>query len=281
MSDENTQVVVDTATRAATPSELTPLEAVESLYSVVVPEDSSLEIIDVEAYVAPYRDRPRRKKGTTTLTTAASLSQLVNDHQADGTELYADWRARRIVAVFNDHHGGENGGPGWGDHRAVLALTHTPEWEKWLSRDGRLGSQVEFAEHIEDCSPTIMDPPAADLLELAQTFHANTAVEFKSQNRLSDGQVQLRYEETISARAGQSGQITIPLGFLLRFAVFDGSEPIEVGARLRYRLRDGKLSIGYVLDGIDTVVREAVERVVNEVERATTLTALRGTPRTA
>lgn len=268
------QVIVDVATRAAEPKEL---DAGGLLHAVVVPDGGRIEIIDTERRLAEYQDRPRRKLGTISLTDPASLARYVEHHKIEGTELYADWRAQRVTAVLNDH----DAEAGWGDHRAVLRLTPSPEWMKWTERDGQLGSQIDFAEHIEDCAPTIVDPSAADLLELAQSFHASTSVEFKSQNRLSDGQVQLRYEETITAKAGTTGQITIPPGFLIRLPVFDGSEPVEMAVRLRYRLRDGRLLIGYVLDGPDLVVREAVGQVVAGIESYCGVVALWGAPRSA
>lgn len=270
---DNTQAVIDVATEAAGPQ---PLDRDGQLCSVVTPAGGTLHVVDIEERLGRYRDTPRRKQGVVTLNTAASLVQYVATHRLDGTVLYADWQQARVIAVLNDH---DPGAPGWGDHRAVLALRKTPEWKSWLAHNGQLGSQVAFAEHIEDMAPTIVDPPAADMLELAQTFHASSSVDFTQQNRLTDGQVQLSYRETVAAKAGQSGQLTIPPTFLLRLAVFEGSEPVEVGVRLRYRLREGNLTIGYAIDGPELVEREAVERVVAEIEEGTELTALRGTPR--
>lgn len=273
MSEHDTQAVIDVATRATEPH---PLDKDGRFFSVVTPPNGSAKVIDLEDHLQKYADRPRRKEGTVQLTDAASLVAYVKAHKLPATAIYADWRNKRIVAVLNDH---ETGGPGWGDHQAVLTLTLTPEWCVWKQRDGVLSNQEEFAEHIEDHASDISEPPAADMLELAQTFHASSSVDFKSQTRLASGQVQLRYEETIQAKAGQSGNLTIPPGFLLLLSVFEGMDPVEISARLRYRLREGHLSIGYKLDRPDNAIRAAVDAVVAEIERATELVVLRGTPR--
>lgn len=273
MSDQDTQVVVDTATRAAAPTALDP-DA--ELYSVVVPEGAKHVLVDTEFLLAPYRDTPRRKKGQVGLTTPASLVQYVNAHKVDGTEIYADWRARKATAVLNDH---ATASAGWGDHRAVLTLQATPEWEAWTAQDGKYMSQTEFAEHIIDTTADVVDPPAADLLEMAETFSATKSVQFKSGNRLKDGQRQLHFVETIDASAGQGGNVTIPDAIKLVLAPFDGADQVEMGARIRYRIDGGNLRIGYVLDRPDLVLRTAFAAVMAGIEEQTAITALWGTPR--
>lgn len=115
--------------------------------------------------------------------------------------------------------------------------------------------------------------------ELRTPFVATKSVNFKSGSRLRDGQRQLTYVEVIDAQAGPAGNVTIPESILLRLAPFDGAEPVEMGARIRYRINDGALRIGYVLDRPDLVLRAAFADVVAGVEEQTGITALWGTPR--
>lgn len=264
------QVIVDTALAAADPHELLDDQA----YVIVVPDGAHSEIIDVDR--EERQDQPRRKRGTVQLVQAASLIAYVDDHdEHDGrTRLYADVKGQRVVAVLN----GPNAEPGWGDHKAILTLTTTPEWKRWTTRDGVIGEQVEFAEHIEDCLADIVDPPGADILELAQTFQATTAAEFKTGARLQDGRRQLTYVEEINASAGNSGEIEIPGEFTIAIAPIEGSEPVPMTARLRYRVGGGKLRIGYILHRPDVVLREAFDNVVASIEAGTGITAYHGTP---
>ncbi len=267
------QVIVDTATRAAEPRQLDDSAA---LYSVVVPDGAEHRVVDVQELVEKYNPHPRRKTGTVNLTTPASLAQYLNDHKTEGTEIYADWRARRAVAVLNDH---DEASAGWGDHQAVLRLQATPEWTRWTDLDNKYMSQAEFAEHIIDTTADVVEPPAADLLEMAETFSASKSVQFKSGHRLKDGQRQLTYVETIDASSGTHGNVTIPDAILLRLAPFDGADPVNISARIRYRIDGGNLRIGYVLDRPDLVLREAFATVVAGIEELTAVTALWGTAR--
>lgn len=273
MSDQNTQVIVDTALEAAKPIQIGP--EYSTLWSVVVPAGASSVVIDTEKLTESTKPTPRRKQGAVALTTPASLTQYLNTHKGDGTEVYADWRSRRATAVLNDH----GGRAGWGDHRAVLTLMATPEWTAWTALDGKWLSQEDFAEHILATASDVVSPSAADLMEMAETFVATKSVNFKSGSRLRDGQRQLTYVEVIEAQAGPAGNVTIPESILLRLAPFDGAEPVEMGARIRYRINDGALRLGYVLDRPDLVLRSAFAEVVAGVEEQTGITALWGTPR--
>lgn len=264
------EVIIDTAIRTAEPTELGEDQA----YAFVVPQGAKVEVVDVDR--EKRFDQPRRKRGTVHLTTADSLIAYVTDHDGkDGrTRLYADVDQRRVVGVLN----GPNADPGWGDHKAVLTLKTTPEWDRWVSLDGVIGDQVTFAEHLEDCLGDIAEPPGADLLELAQTFQATTSAEFRTGARLADGQRQLTYVEDIQASAGQGGDIAIPADFLLSLAPIEGSEPVVVKARLRFRVGNGQLRIGYILHRPDVVLREAFDNVLAKVETGTDITAYHGTP---
>jgi uncharacterized protein YfdQ (DUF2303 family) len=233
---------------------------------------SQRHIIDLERFLPA----PRRTRGAVELHTAGSLGAYVIRHKDEAaTTLYASEKDALVVAVLND---AEAFLPGWGDHRATLRLRQTDPWKHWHGSDGDLMSQTSFAEHIEAGLPEITDPPALDMLELAQTFEAATSVAFKSASRLADGQRALHYEETIEARAGQTGSIVIPKTLGLTIVPYEGSEPFELSARFRYRLNGGKLTLGYVLVRPNDVLRQAFEDALAAIERDTELTAFHGSP---
>lgn len=263
MSDA--QEIVDVATRATEPQPLDPTV----IYSVVLP-DGGHKVIDLDSFL----DAPRRKKGAVSIDTGDSLAQYVKAHAAAGTALFADMDGGAVTAVLNGH----SDQPGWGDHRATLRFRQTPAWDRWKSKDRQLLSQVAFAEHIEEGLGEVVEPPGAEMLELAQSFQAATKVNFKSSRMLDTGQRQLMYEETIDAKAGQKGEITIPKEFTLALAPYEGCAPYKVIARLRFRMKEGDLSLGYVLDRPNEVLRSAFDDEVVKVETATGLTAYRGRP---
>lgn len=263
------EVIVDTATRATEPHPVNP----DELYAIVTPEGGTLQVLELERHLPT----PNRKRGTTIHHTGPSLASYVAAHAVAGTALYADVEAHTVVAVINGHEAAP-GVAGWGDHRAVLTLRTTPAWDRWRGRDGKIGSQTDFAEHLEDGAGEIVDPPAAEMLELASTFQAAVKVNFRQATVLPSGQRQLTFEETIEANAGARGQIIIPPRFTLGIAPFEGTDPYRLEARLRFRLREGALTIGYILDRPDDVLRAAFGDVLASIENITLHTAYHGRP---
>lgn len=263
---DNAQSIIDTAVASADPAELDPAK----VYSVVVPNGGSVRVLDTDRFLSS----PRRKEGAVALLDAESFAAYVNRHETDDSLLYADPVHHTVTAVLNDH----GTGAGWRDHRAVLALARTTAWERWRSRSGLVGEQEKFAEHIEDSMADIAEPPAADLLELAQSFQATTKASFAQGMKLANGQRQFAYEETVDAKAGEKGRLTIPAEFLVVVAPFEGAEASTIAARLRYRLREGTLSIGYVLDRPEDFERAAFDATLAAIRVNTTATVLLGTP---
>ncbi len=248
-------VVAVLASKATKPHELRP--------GRLFAHPEAQHLIDLER----YNVRPHRRKGLVIALDAASFARLVTDLGPDDgrSAIYADIETPNVTAVLNDH----DAEAGWGDHRVVLPVVRTRQWQRWLARDGRIGDQVEFAQHIEDNLADIASPPGADLLELAQTFEAATSAEFTSGARLHDGSRQLRWVEKVEARAGQQGQINVPEKFTLVISPFEGSDQISVTARLRYRVRNGQLAIGYQLHQPEDVERAAFNSVVVVIGAAT------------
>jgi uncharacterized protein YfdQ (DUF2303 family) len=235
----------------------------EDYVGVVVPANGTLTQVDVRTIMDDRLPAPRRARGTVTLHTVDELATFVDEHyNASGTTVWVSEQQQSVVAVLNDH---SMDGTGWRDHRADLTLERSDQWKHWTNRDGTLGSQEAFAEHIEDGLAEIVRPDGADLLELAQSFHATTSATFRSARRLSSGEVKIVYDEEVQATAGQAGDLTIPDTFDLAMPVFIGEAPVHVVARLKYRLNQGNLTIGYRLVRPNEAVRETVQAIAERL----------------
>jgi uncharacterized protein YfdQ (DUF2303 family) len=171
--------------------------------------------------------------------------------------------------VFNDHGDDE---PGWKDHQAIFDCKKSDEWNTWMGSNAKQMSQVAFAEFIENNLPNIVDPKAADMLEISRTLEAKKKVNFASGIRLSDGRNQLTYEEEISGTAAK-GQLQIPEEFSIGIPVLENGVQYAIQCRLRYRINDAKMVMWYEIirpkqilkDAIDTVwslIAEKTERIV-------------------
>lgn len=232
-------------------------------------------------------DKPRRIERAVTVADADSLISYLVAHtdsiDADGVdnaaychgagelEVWADLDARTVTAYLD-------GLDGWRQHSATLRLRHSREWDEWARIDGKLLPQTAFAQFIEDHLSTIGAPDGAQLLDICQSLQAHTNVSFKQSTLLANGQRQFKFEETVEARAGQRGDLTIPAELVLVLRPFTGSESIGITARFRYRLVDGQLTIGVRLAEPERAVEEAFDQIVESVADRLPVPVLNGRP---
>lgn len=192
--------------------------------------------------------------------------------------IYGDASRATFLAVIDDHH---LKAPSHCTHTATLRLAPTPEWSAWANNDGQLLDQVRFAEFIEDHLDQLVEPSAADMLEIAQHLEATRNVQHRSGTRLTSGRIQFVLDETLDARtrnaAGQS--IEIPETFVIGARIYEGTSPYRVTCRLRYRINnEGKLTLGYKIQARETLVETATDEIAAQVAEATNLPVWWGTP---
>lgn len=262
------QPIIDTAVLSIQPHEVEP----GKVYLVSTP--SGPETIDLTG--DEFKDAPSIKRGSTIVRDAVSFQTYFEKHSDQDSEVYADAEKLSVTAVLDAHTADA---ARWRGHRLTLALRKTEAWDQWKAYDDRLMAQVQFAEFLEDHVAELLEPSGADMLEIAQSIQAATKVEFKSASRLASGERQLQFVETIQAKAGQRGQLTIPETFTVGLVPFEGSEGYRLTARLRYRIgRDGELSMGYKLDRPADILRTAFQDVVTAIGEQIDQPVMNGTP---
>lgn len=248
------QTIVDTALRAAPPAEL----EIGKYYAFHT--SSGVKTVDLTG--PEHTGLPPRKAGTTTVRDAASfISYWTKHHDAD-SEVYADAERLTVTAVLDAHTADS---ARWSGHRLHLALRETTAWKQWLHHDGKLMNQEQFAEFLEDHLPELLEPSSAEMLEIAQSFQAAVKVDFQSATRLSSGQRQFQFVETQTTKAGQKGQLTVPETFTIGLVPFEGSEGYRLTARLRHRIGQNGLTLGYKLERPDEIRATAFADVVTAI----------------
>lgn len=206
---------------------------------------------------------PVATRATVALADADSFVAYVKRFADAGTVVFADLVNRRFEAVIDYHQKDE---PRWCRHRATFACALTPDWLTWSKADKTVMDQEAFGLFLESNIPNIAEPAAADLVAMSLTLDAKKAVEFRSSTRLSDGQVQFKYEESIEGRAtgSQGGELKIPHAFVLGLVPFVGMDPTKprrLEARFRYRIQAAKLSLWFELVRPEEVLRTAFEEL--------------------
>lgn len=224
---------------------------------ILVPSGYQLQTLE------QHLPAPLHARASVRMDDAASFVDYVNRYKRPDTVVFADLAGRKFEAVI-DYHAPDQ--PMWGTHRVTLACNVTLDWDAWTKNSGQQKSQVDFARWIEDHLPNIAEPAGMDLLQMASTLEAKKDVQFKSSIRLSDGQHQVRYEETITGASGsQVGAFNIPNEFVLGLEPFQGVGLKRVDARFRYRINQSELKLWFELVRAQDVLEKAFTDVVNQI----------------
>jgi len=251
--------------------------------------NGSMEVLDLT------RARSRFDVGLPPLMSAGTfrfhqlegfIDYIVNHfHRGPRAELWADCNKHTITAVLDGHqrndHDPLNVGmqePGWGVHRAILEFQLTAAWSEWSEFCKKNHPQDEFADFLEDHLSDIVEPDAADLLEIASSLSVASGVKFQQALRLASGEVSFQYTEEHNASAGMQNQLKIPKSITLALAPFEGSDPFKVPARFRYLLRDQKLTLRLLLDRPDQILRSSINDAIIVIEEQTDLIVYHGIP---
>jgi uncharacterized protein YfdQ (DUF2303 family) len=196
-----------------------------------------------------------------------SFNRYVNEHKNDDTRIFShvDGEGCSFEAII-DFHGKEAAEC---KHRALYLCPKSIEWKRWTGANARPFNQTEFARFLEDNLIDIIDPQGSDILEIATSLEAKQSVDFASGVRLQNGAQKLAYQETIEAKAGEKGDITIPEKFTLGIAPFQNGEKWKLDARFRYRINSGKLTLSYELHRPHIIIEDACKGVVASIKDKT------------
>ena len=266
-------VVSELATEAAKPFAVGAAEA-------YVVANGAARVLDLERMLS----EPRRQRGTVEVFDELSFTRYVDSHSTAATSsLWSDWRAGTLVCVLNGH---EKGTPedvalaGWCDHRVNLKVRSTPTWDRWGEVDGKWLTQEDLAEHINSSLDDFVDPTGADMLQLALTLEAHHEAQFRSATVLQSGARRFAYDEDVSLRgsAGASGVIDMPKTLRVRLQPWENGELFGLDCELRYRLKDGQLTLMLSLLRLEEAKRDAFSSMASRVADHTNLPLHAGTP---
>ncbi len=247
----------------------------EPVHFAVVPNDCQVKSLQDFQY--PDGLRPQHISESVRLQDAKSFIDYVSTFSDDRTRVFAGVTPMSFQAVLDYHGAGSDRTVEFTSHKASYLLVKDQRWLTWVGGSEKLKSQQEFAEFLEDNMSDLLDPPAAAMLDVARDLHAHTECSFGSQIKLSNGQVQLKYTETVTAGVG-SGTMEVPETFTIRIPVFYGEPAVTIGARLRYRLNSGKLTFFYKLYRQDEILQNAFQAVVDGIADALKMPVWLGDP---
>lgn len=222
----------------------------------LVPEGYRLE--DLEHLHAA----PRRIKQHIELRSAQSFIDYVERFSDDGATVFCDLKGQKFSAILDYHK--EADIARWGDHRATYNCPVDTRWKLWTAHNGKAMNQVDFARFIENNLPDIVQPSGADMLNVSRSLQAKKKIDFKSDQTLSNGDIQFTYNEQTT---GSAGQMEIPQEFTLGIPVYEGGAKYELKARLRYRINEGQLAMWYDLLRPERLLEDAFNELSAHIKK--------------
>jgi len=234
--------------------------------------------VDLSDIVQKNAQRPKRKKLTLSFYDVDSFIEYINQQKTSDTRIFCLYgqvpNVDRLKAII-DFHGVDDSAANWCEHEAILHLTPTHEWQAWKGSDNKAFGQLAFAQFLEENMLDVINPPAADLMEVVQNLTIKTDVAYRSQVNLDNGDVQFLFENT-SQPGGPKGTIEFPTRFELNIPVLEGSDPTPLKARFRYKRVDSVLSFSYHMIQADKLYRSVVDVMLDKVQKGTKCTVFNG-----
>lgn len=249
----------------------------------------------VKHLLEEYRDRPKDKTGTAVVKTMQSFIDLANRHKTADSVIFAetDWRKPSLTAVIDYHALSNDGMPDNCKHRVSYPFPLSEEWNAWVSQNGKQMGQEDFAQWIEDHIPDLAAPTddeidgyvdsfglktayPNELVTLSRGLQVNVSSNVKNSVTLQSGEGQITFEEEHRDITG--ARLSVPGLFILSIAPFFMGQKARVPVRLRYRVKDGKVSWSFQLYRPDIYVTEQVRADLDAAKGLTGLPAFEGTP---
>ncbi len=234
----------------------------EPIHFVVAQKD--YQLLSLKDFQFPGGMRPERIKNNVALRSVGSFLNYVTAFRDDRTRVFADPGLMSFTAIIDYHGVGDERQVEFLCHRALFQIETEARWKIWFGKNEKPFTQNEFAEFIEDNDADIHDPSAAHMLEVARDLHASTEATFDSKVKLSNGQVQMKYTETMTGSVGTSA-LEIPEIFTIRVPVFYGGDPVNIKVRLRYRINGGKLTFFYKMFRSHEILQEAFQDAASSI----------------
>lgn len=138
---------------------------------------------------------------------------------------------------------------------------HRPDLFTHTLNHLRTGAAQDLSDELAKLIAAVR---STDMLTISRNLQAKKKVDFKSDQNLSNGDIQFTYNETTT---GTAGQLEIPQEFTLGIPVYEGGAPYEVKARLRYRISEGKLTMWYDLVRPERMEEDAFKETAANIKQ--------------
>jgi uncharacterized protein YfdQ (DUF2303 family) len=240
--------------------------------------------IALEDLIGRYREAPLRLAQAVHFTELDSFIAYVAQFLVPETAVFLALGQSQgvlepeFLAVI-DYHGKD--APSWCEHRAWYKARTTPEWARVMGKANVSLTQTQLVEFLEDNARLIVDPPGAELLELAMNLEGKNDIRCNNIVRLATGKQQLIYEEDVTLKgvvSQQAGKVEFPTRMVLGLAPYVGGPGYKIECRLRYRIESRALRFWFQPVDVHLVIELALHAMSEAISEKLKLSVLAGMP---
>jgi uncharacterized protein YfdQ (DUF2303 family) len=268
--EHNTEVEAAHALGAATEIVTQKIEGIEH---VLVPPGSTLESM------ARLMPAPQRIAAHPAFGDIESFATYAEDFQDERSRILVDDNNHRFCIVFD---GDEKDRAGWGDHSCSMSLQHSHEWSRFLSKDGKEMSPVQFAEFLEDNLAYLNDAAnertAGEILVMAQQFKVRLKGDLEVEETLTQGLKTLiiRDDSTLRSKNKDGNEIAFPEKLHFNLRIFKNHATYPLSVHLRHRVGDTRVAFFIKIPDPELLIEQAFDQVIETVASVTNLPTLKG-----
>lgn len=281
-TENNTQAAIDAGQAIAFAQQFMKLHG-DVPY--VIKADGTPVIIDTLLKMTEARaEKPRELAGQAKLISEAALIAHMQRFRDPDSALFYD--GARLLAVYDYHRPmapPPDGQPSilrndrarWGRHTALYVPQLSPEWMAWVQGAGKLLSQVDFADFLDEHACDAADvPTVADLATMALTLRVTSEDVIESVINRTTGE----YSLVAKQEQKTTGQTKIPKEFDIEIPIYEGGRRYRITCAIRFRKQDSKALFAWVVRGTDKLLRDAFADIAARVSQETGVLALAGAP---
>lgn len=211
-----------------------------------------------------FQHAPTRIRQAVQLKTEQAFIDYANKFKVSGTSIFSDPDSLEVKVVFDYHISAEN--PKWGNHSAFYNCPFSKDWKAWTGKNKSAMNQIEFAAFLENnlhCLATEGNTVnGSELLAMVLAFEETRKSEFKSVQRLQDGTMAFSFTDEQSG----GGKARLPEEITLGIQPFHNGDFYQLKARVRYRIKEGSLSLWYELINPEKVIEDAFNTTVSKLK---------------
>ena len=251
------------------------------------------QLLSMKKFIDEWRAVPERRRSSLVLRDQVSFTAMVNRNKTPATIILANDEGPALMAILDYHAVGPEGTPGWCEDRLTYALETSTEWGVWKGTEGKTYSVPEFSEFIEEHLVDVLDPGAAgestrefaskmgvqlatpaNLLTLSKGLSVRQNLNVSQAVNTATGEAQISFEQRNDP--SQQGMLSVPGAFVIGIPVFYNGPAYQIPVRLRYRVRESRLSWSLVPYRLEKAFEHAFSEAIAQVAAATEVTVIRG-----